>query len=313
MTSIHDRALQIVSSYKRAESQLIDLIQEIDDKKSYLEKHFTSTFDYCVKFLRLSEHTALDFIGVARKSKTVPELKEAIKNDLITVSKARRLTPVIDQANASHWLDLAQNLSKENLQKEIARANPQTLVFEKAKYVAENRLKLELGISEEVMHDLRRAGEILSQKSKAPVNFEMTVAAVLKDFLRREDPLVKAQRALEKNQRNHSNNDTAAHGPGHVNSNIPFQRGPLGAALRHQVHLRDGARCAHVDGKGQRCQERKWLQIHHLIPIAHGGQNQRTNLKTLCQGHHKVEHFRNLPQGSSRDLPQHLPRHLSQH
>lgn len=45
--TIHDRALETASRFKRSEIDLITIIQEIDEKKAFYEKKCTSTYDYC--------------------------------------------------------------------------------------------------------------------------------------------------------------------------------------------------------------------------------------------------------------------------
>jgi hypothetical protein len=307
MQSIHDRAQGAAQRFKKSEIELVNMIQEIDEKKAFFEKKFTSTFSYCVGFLKLSDNVSLDFIAVARASKKVPELKHAIESELLTVSKARRITSVLTKENSSYWLGLAQNLSKDKLEKEIAKVRPQVLTPEKAKYVTENRLKLELGISEEFMKILKRAQEILSQKSRSYKNFEATLGWALEEFVRREDPLNKAERAMNaknaeikrsKNitmgtntsggasEDNKSEDNKSQVGPSRV-----FKRIPLDAKTKHMVNLRDEARCTFNDEKGERCQERKWLHLHHKWPVSKGGNNQPQNLVSLCSAHHDLVHL----------------------
>jgi hypothetical protein len=112
--TIHDKALETAKRFKKSEIELISLIQEIDTRKAFYEKNCTSTFDYCVNFLNLSDNLSLDFIAVARKSKEIPELKLAIQDELITVSKARRITPVIS-------LTWPKTFQKKNSKKKLQR------------------------------------------------------------------------------------------------------------------------------------------------------------------------------------------------
>jgi len=304
MESIHERALYIAGQFKKFHTELIDIIQEVDSKKAFYERECTSTFDYCVKFLKLSDNISLDLIAIARKAKTVPDLKKAIQEEVITISKARRLTSVITQDNSSHWIGLAQTLSKDKLEKEIAKVNPQILTQEKSKYVAENRLKLELGVSEEIMGDLKRAQEILSQKQKRNISFEGAIGEVLKDFLKREDPVKKAKRSLIKIKKEtvqslgampreneiRAETNSSLLGPGRVQL-ATARRIPFKAQLKHEINLRDDSQCTYVDLNNQRCLERKWLQFHHIEPVKNGGPNNLENLTTLCYGHHKMEHL----------------------
>jgi hypothetical protein len=310
MRTIHDRAQGAAKQFKRSEIELINIIQEIDEKKVFFEKKYTSTFAYCVGFLKLSDNLSLDLIAIARASKKVPELKKAIQNESLTASKARRITSVITKENASHWLSLAQNVSKEKLEKEIAKVRPQVLTPEKAKYVTENRLKLELGISEEFMKTLKRAQEILCQKSGSYKNFEATLSWALEEIVRREDPLKKAERAVtaevkrskketiislcsnkpEDQAKREGESNKILLGPGRV-----AQRIPLDAHTKHLVNLRDQARCTFKDEKGERCGERKWMHIHHKLSVSNGGGNNPENLVSLCSAHHDLAHRLLLP------------------
>lgn len=62
------------------------------------------------------------------------------------------------------------------------------------------------------------------------------------------------------------------------------------AAVRRQVRLRDGDRCAYVDAAGRRCEERRSLQLDHVKPYAHGGASDDAgNLRLLCAAHNRAE------------------------
>jgi hypothetical protein len=54
-------------------------------------------------------------------------------------------------------------------------------------------------------------------------------------------------------------------------------------AIRRRVLYRDGHQCV-IAG----CQSRSRLQPHHLVPYAHGGTHDPSNLVTLCWFHHHI-------------------------
>ena len=271
---LHERAVEIAGRFHRAESELIDILQKIDDQKLYFDMGFTSLFDYSVKALKLSEANAYNFITVARKSKSVPELKEAIAAGLINVSKARKITPVLTPENKNYWLTLAQELPKAKLEKEVAKNCPSQMVSERAQYVSEDRLKLTLGVSEEVMDLLKRVQDLESQRTGKAVSFEETLKVALELYVEKKDPVEKAKRNIK-----------TVHQPVLGQVEIPFQRNSLAQRIKNQIHLRDQGQCTQ---KG--CQNTKWLQIHHKIPISHGGTNDLQNLETLCSQHHRMKH-----------------------
>jgi hypothetical protein len=191
------------------------------------------------------------------------------------------------------------------------------LTPEKAKYVTANRLKLELGISEEFMKNLKRAQELLCQKGKSHKNFEATLAWALEELIRREDPLRKAERALavralavralapkassNKLAINFGTKSVATlESKSEPKNNIvglgrEGKRISLDAHTKHVINLRDEARCIFKDEKGTRCVERKWLHIHHKLPVCKGGDNDPENLVSLCSAHHGLVRQLSLP------------------
>jgi 5-methylcytosine-specific restriction endonuclease McrA len=60
------------------------------------------------------------------------------------------------------------------------------------------------------------------------------------------------------------------------------------AAERREVYRRDGERCTYVDGRGERCCETQYLELHHLEPFARGGANVASNLALRCAAHNAL-------------------------
>ncbi len=300
--SLHDRALRIAAAFHKAESDLIDVLQKIDDARLFSKLGFTSLFDYATKALKLSEANASNFVAIARKSKTIPELKVAIADGRITVSKARKITPVLTKENSDHWLELAATLPKAKLEREVARVMPETLVQDKIRPVAESRMELKMGLDEKTADLFKRAQDLVSQRTSRPATYEETLAEILKFYLDRNDPLEKAKRSENKEKAskekgrsakqamrlNEPSSDAAASVPGQ--KLLRQNRIALAAKTEHQVTLRDDNRCTAIDSVGQRCESRRWLEVHHKISVEIGGTNANENLQTLCHAHHRMRH-----------------------
>jgi hypothetical protein len=62
------------------------------------------------------------------------------------------------------------------------------------------------------------------------------------------------------------------------NSHIP-------AAVKRGVAARDRARCAFVSKSGRRCEERRFLEFHHIVPLAAGGRATIENIELRCRAH----------------------------
>ena len=69
--------------------------------------------------------------------------------------------------------------------------------------------------------------------------------------------------------------------PGAKSRHIP-------ASVRRGVWRRDGEQCAFVGDRG-RCTEKGFLEFHHLVPYAAGGQATIENLALRCRAHNAYE------------------------
>lgn len=59
--------------------------------------------------------------------------------------------------------------------------------------------------------------------------------------------------------------------------------------VRRSVWMRDGGRCTFVSDDDHRCEERKHLQLDHVLPVALGGESTVDNLRLRCRGHNQYE------------------------
>ena len=105
-TDIHQRALIRAQNYRASEIELIEALEEVDGHRVFYQYGYSSLFTYTTEALGLSPEVAYIFINVCRKTREVPALKEEIKSGAITVSKAKKLTPVLTsqiRSTGSNW------------------------------------------------------------------------------------------------------------------------------------------------------------------------------------------------------------------
>jgi len=96
---LHEKAIKTAENYLHAESDLIEILQILDDSKAYRELGYRSLFEYGTQALKLSENVTYNLITVARKSKEVPQLQSKIRNREISLSNARMISPVLTPQN----------------------------------------------------------------------------------------------------------------------------------------------------------------------------------------------------------------------
>ena len=68
-------------------------------------------------------------------------------------------------------------------------------------------------------------------------------------------------------------------------------RKKLSAELVNKINYRDQGQCQFELENNQICGQSRWVEYHHITPLAYGGQDQLDNLITLCSEHHKQVHL----------------------
>jgi hypothetical protein len=63
----------------------------------------------------------------------------------------------------------------------------------------------------------------------------------------------------------------------------------LPAKVQRVVSLRDGGRCAFVGKGGRRCNERAFIEFHHLDPYGVGGEPTVENIELRCRAHNAYD------------------------
>jgi hypothetical protein len=225
------------------------------------------------------------------------------------------IAPVLNQENQERWLSSAAELSKRELEKEIAREFPERQVQERIRYVSEERLELKLGISDDLHELLKRVRDLVSTQMGKSATLEETLRVALTLYVEKKDPMEKAKRAETKEGKTKrvetieatvkgSESDLSFSDPkpvpgqvgstraSQISKNTSARQNPrfIPAKLEHAVRLRYQGQCTFKTTQGARCTERRWLDIHHVKPLSEGGATTLENLTLICRGHHQVIH-----------------------
>jgi hypothetical protein len=261
---LHEYALAAARTFKTAESELVVLIQKIDDCQGFRELGYPSLFSYVHQELGLSEACTQQLITVSRKSKTVPALQDALALGEITISKAKAVVAVLTPENSAEWLETARTSSTRELEKAVAEARPEVPKPEKVRPQGNGLNRLDLSVDEETLGALKRAQELLAQKLGKNISLAEALKFLSTEFVRKEDPVAKADRNVAR---------------------ILHMKGSTQA--KHRVHHRDRGTCQFVLRSGEKCGAKQWIDLHHIIPKSGGGPDTPENIVTLCTAHHR--------------------------
>jgi len=286
---INQQAINAVKTLKKAEYDLIKVLQKVDEKKVYAYYGFRSLFQYSLSALHLTESQAYSYINVARKSQQCPALDEALKNKEISVSKLKQVIAQITPSNQTEWIDRVKTMSKRELENLVAKSNPHIRIPEQARMVAENLIHLQMPISENRFKKFQRVNELLCQKTNKVIKMQDIVEQLCDFYIEKNDPLKKAERA-EKRIKRKPNRITLQNKAKPIVAS-QTNRAAIPSSIQNQVYLRDQGCCQFLDATGKKCRERRWLDYHHVIPVKKGGEHSLKNLTLLCRGHHRSLHF----------------------
>jgi 5-methylcytosine-specific restriction endonuclease McrA len=74
------------------------------------------------------------------------------------------------------------------------------------------------------------------------------------------------------------------------------------AQVKRVVWHRDGGQCAFVGTAGRRCDERGFLEFHHVVPYSEGGAASVDNIQLRCRAHNGYEFERVFARGKMLEV-----------
>lgn len=132
------------------------------------------------------------------------------------------------------------------------------------------RYRVQFTISKETHDKLRRVQDLMRHRvpnGDPAAIFDRALTLLLADLERSRLAAAKRSRATTKTS--------------HVSRRVP-------AAVKRAVWSRDGGQCAFLGSAG-RCRETGFLEFHHVIPYAAGGETLVENLELRCRAHNSYE------------------------
>lgn len=238
-------------------------ILEVDNRKLYADRGFSSCFEYLTKGLDYSEGSANRRLQSARLLKQVPEIAEKIEagslnlSQLAQVQKCLRVKKKagekVSTAKTQEILSLVENRNTFETQKVLVKElNCSIEVNEKIQPQRNNSVKLEIVLTEEQMKDLELAKNLLSHACP-----DRTWAEIISYLARNHNKKPKS---------------TA--------------RTYLPVKIRRELFNKADHCCEYIDPlTGKKCTSKYQLQVDHLVPVAKGGSHDGKNLRILCRTH----------------------------
>lgn len=245
-----------------ATAELITALAEVDARRLYLGQGCSSMYVYCTRVLHLSEHAAYDRIEAARLGRRFPVVFGRLACGALTLTNLRLLAPHLTPENVDGLLDEAAHKSKHDVEALTARFGP-------GGEDAGDVYTLSITVSRETRDKLTRAQELLRHAvpdGDVGAIFDRALTLLIAQVEKKKIGSARARRSRSSRRRSR---------------HVPM-------SVRREVWQRDGGRCAFVGPEG-RCDERAFLEFHHVQPYASGGESDVANIQLRCQAHNQHE------------------------
>jgi hypothetical protein len=285
-------------------------LHEIERRKLYAKRGYSSMFDYCTTRLRLSEGSAMRRIRTSRCLARYPELYPLLESGEVNLMSVALIARVLRPANAGALIERIRGKSKREIEAIVAELDPRSLIppdrittimvpvvhqfttatgggKESSSVAAPAGPREQLEQCSVVQFTARQAFMAKVDHARALLwhqfpnaTFEQVFELGLDALIAQRDPAERQKRREKRALKSKSASATAAAIAG---------KRYIHAAVRDQVFVRDGFRCSYVGPDGRRCTATVALQVDHVLPIARGGASTRDNLRILCAEHNRLE------------------------
>jgi len=314
------RVASLAERERQTTAELIASLAEFDVRRLYLGAGCSSLFTYCTQVLHLSEHAAYGRIEAARAARRFPVILERLADGTLTLTAVCLLAPLLTADNHLDLLNAARHKSKREVAHLVAGARPQAAVPSSVRKVPAPRpVALPVGaLADERIGDRRASVACVEGPVSLPAaacapprpavvrplaperyKVQFTVPRETYDLLRRAqdllrhtiptgDPAAIFGRALTLLVEDLERKKLAAATRPRAARPIVAASRHVPAAVRREVWKRDGGQCGFIGTKG-RCEERGFLEFHHAVPFAAGGETSAGNLQLRCRAHNAHE------------------------
>ena len=309
----------LANDERRATVALIASLVEFDARRLFLREGRSSLFTYCTQVLHLSEHAAYGRIEAARTARRFPILLDLLAKGAVTLTAVGLLAPHLTDENHQELLASARHKTKRDVELLVATIRPKPAVPAKVRKLPQVQApvtpaleasKLDLlstpmvanAVSEPVSPSTPERPSppsVVAPLAPERYKLQVTLSADTYQTLRRAQDLLRhsvpdgdlaaiVDRALKLLVKELEQTKFSATERPRKTSLTHKRSRYIPADVRREVWKRDEGQCAFVGTQG-RCTERGFLEFHHVLPYADGGQCVTENLELRCRAHNAYE------------------------
>lgn len=281
-SELHQETHAAALREKAACLELLQNLAEVDRRRLYSARSYSSLWEYVHRALGYSEAQASERVAAMRLMVRVPEVTEGLKTGELSLTSTAKLASHVCRERASpektrELLELVRGRPTREVERILADSS--TVLPARSDQIRPldaERTRVTLEVDAEFMALLERARELGGHAGSTP---QEVLKGALREYVGRKEVRKEVRKPPS----------TSLLRAPEVEANTRYVR----VAARDLIRRRSGDRCEFIDSAtGRRCESRTRLEFDHIRPHALGGPPSVENLRHLCRGHNVFEGIR---------------------
>jgi 5-methylcytosine-specific restriction endonuclease McrA len=275
-------------------------LNEMERRRLYLDRGYSSLFDYCVRKLKYSSSAAARRIQAARCIRRYPIVLRMLESNELSLTTVASIANILTPQNCETILQRVRGVSCRQVERILCEYRSPVAFRDRMRPVrvitpgagSEIKQFSQFLADDEFVVLLEEVRDLMSRDGHRPAMVEVLKAA-LKEYRNRHSP---AARQIRREAKTSSTSVGTSSAP-RIGAASPDSRRRecddasksrhIPDEVRDAVFARDQGRCAFVAGDGTRCDSRHGLQIDHIKPFCAGGTHDLSNLRLFCAAHNR--------------------------
>jgi 5-methylcytosine-specific restriction endonuclease McrA len=280
----------------------------VQKRRLFINYGFTDLFTFCRGYLGYTEAEAQNRKSAVFLLNEIPEIKPKIEDGSLSLTaitmaqtlfrRERQLAKPFTKEQKIEILKGLENKSTRDCKREIIKHSSEPVILkERIRILSETHVEIVLPLKKEMLEKVDELKDYFSNAHPNMTNTELFEMLVDRAIEEKRKAQARSRRTVSGAHEKISDSDRACCQKVKLNS-IGIKEKPssyIKAQVKREVFQKCANQCSHIDPvTNVRCQNKRFLEIDHIIPKALGGTSDLDNLRLLCRAHnqhHAIRYF----------------------
>jgi hypothetical protein len=295
----------------RRERELVECLiwhlQEIQDRKLYIQMGFTSLFECLVRHFKYSEAVAYSRISALKILAAVPQAAEALNSgevNLTTLSLTQSFIRKQEKESGTRvsveeklqYLQAIKNKSTQEVKQILASIHPVLeLPHDKVHYLDKDHVQLQVTVCNKLLDKIEKLKALISHENLNPSYNEILHLALdaaiekveKKKGVNNKEISISIAKNGKKTQQdlNVPTTITTKDAAASTRSFSIKSSRYISRQVKRMVAKRSNSQCEYINHDGKRCLSKFHMQFDHIIAFSKNGGAELGNIQHLCRVH----------------------------